>query len=119
MPAASATLGKERCAVTMPIALPCHVLFVDFGGVLTSSVWAAFAGACADRGLRPDAIKQLFREEPAVLRALRKVETGQDEEAFFAAVLAQRLGIDPEGLLDDVLGRLQFDDVMVDLVRRV
>jgi len=96
---------------------PPRALLVDFGGVLTSSVWPAFAGACAARGLAPQAIKRLFRSNPALLAALREVETGAADEAAFAAALAARLGVDPDGLLDDVLGRLEPDREMLALVR--
>ena len=53
-------------------------LLVDFGGVLTTSVWDSFADFCRDKGLEEDSMKRLFREDPAALADLRELETGRD-----------------------------------------
>ena len=37
-------------------------LLVDFGGVLTTSVWDSFADFCHGKDLDEDAVKRLFRE---------------------------------------------------------
>ena len=46
-------------------------LLVDFGGVLTTNVFDSFRAFCADEGLDPDTIKQLFREDPRALGLVR------------------------------------------------
>ena len=38
-----------------------NALSVDFGGVLTTSVWRAFGELCEAEGLAPDAVRELFR----------------------------------------------------------
>ena len=50
-------------------------LLVDFGGVLTTNVFDSFRAFCASEGLDPDAMRQLFREEPEALRLVRGLET--------------------------------------------
>src|SRR5919204_3039356 len=58
-------------------------LLVDFGGVLTTSVWDSFADFCRRKGLSEDSIRRLFREDPAALNDLRELETGRMEEQEF------------------------------------
>ena len=38
-------------------------LLVDYGGVLTTDVFASFGAFCELEGLEPDAIGRLFRED--------------------------------------------------------
>lgn len=73
----------------------------DFGGVLTSPVWAAFSAFCADEGLDPDAIKNLFRDDPAALGDLRELEAGKIDPEVFEVEFAARLGIDDhQGIIE-------------------
>ena len=58
-------------------------LLVDFGGVLTTSVWDSFAAFCRDEGLDEDAVKRLFRDDPEALACLRGLETGTIAEDEF------------------------------------
>ena len=50
-------------------------LLVDFGGVLTTNVFASFRAFCTDEGIHPDRIKALFRPIAALaaVRALERV----------------------------------------------
>lgn len=73
----------------------------DFGGVLTSPVWAAFSSFCSAEGLDPDAIRNLFRDDPAALGDLRELEAGRIEPAAFEAQFANRLGLaNHEGMIE-------------------
>jgi len=76
-------------------------LLVDFGGVLTTNVFDAFATYCASEGLAPDAFATLLRTDPEAAGLLRDVETGtlseDDFEARFAPMLAAE--IEPAGLI--------------------
>ena len=58
-------------------------LLVDFGGVLTTSVWDSFAEFCNEKGLEDDTVKRLFRDDPAALADLRGLETGKLDESEF------------------------------------
>ena len=68
-------------------------LLVDFGGVLTTSVWDSFADFCREKGLEEDAVKRLFREDPETVALLRGLETGTIEEAEFEERFATLLDL--------------------------
>ena len=93
-------------------------LLVDFGGVLTSSVWDSFADFCRDKGLEEDSIRRLFREDPAALAELRKLETGRMEEPEFERRFAERLGLeDAADLIDSMFRGMLPCEPMVNAVR--
>jgi epoxide hydrolase-like predicted phosphatase len=95
------------------------VLF-DFGGVLTTSVWDSFAAFCRSEGLDPDAIKNLFRTDPAALEDLRGLETGELSESDFEATFGRRLGLkNPDGLIDSMFVGMKPVPSMVDAVREI
>lgn len=95
------------------------VLF-DFGGVLTTSVWDSFAAFCRSEGLDPDAIKNLFRNDPEALADLRGLETGEVGEAEFETSFGRRLGLSrPEGLIGSIFAEMKPMEPMVDAVRRI
>src|SRR5215218_5317925 len=69
-------------------------LLLDFGGVMTTSVWDSFADFCREKGLDEGTVKRLFREDPGALADLRELETGGLAEAEFERRFAERLGLD-------------------------
>jgi putative hydrolase of the HAD superfamily len=93
-------------------------LLVDFGGVLTTSVWDSFADFCNDNGLAEDSVKRLFREDPDALADLRGLETGRLEEAAFEARFAKRLGLtEATDLIDSMFRGMRPAEPMVEAVR--
>jgi putative hydrolase of the HAD superfamily len=100
-------------------------LFVDFGGVLTTDVFDAFATYCSSAGLAPDAFASLLRSDPEAAGLLRDVETGalseDDFEARFAPMLAGDSGasIEPAGLIGRLSASLQPDEAMLDALGRI
>ncbi len=93
-------------------------LLVDFGGVMTTSVWDSFADFCRSKGLEEGAVKRLFRDDPAAVADLRGLETGALEEAAFERRFARRLGLeDATGLIDGMFGGMLPEDSIVDAVR--
>jgi putative hydrolase of the HAD superfamily len=93
-------------------------LLVDFGGVLTSSVWDSFADFCRDKGLAEDSMRRLFREDPAALADLRELETGRIEEHDFERRFAERLGLgDATDLIDGMFRGMKPSEPMVAAVR--
>ena len=80
-------------------------LLVDFGGVMTTSVWDSFADFCKAKGLEENTVKRLFREDPDALADLRGLETGALEEAEFEQRFANRLGLDDATDLIDSMFR--------------
>jgi putative hydrolase of the HAD superfamily len=95
-------------------------LLVDFGGVMTTSVWDSFANFCRAKGLEEDAVKRLFREDPAALADLRQLETGALEEAEFERRFADRLGLDEAtDLIESMFRGMLPEESMVAAVRAV
>jgi putative hydrolase of the HAD superfamily len=96
-------------------------LLVDFGGVLTTNVFDAFAACCASEGLAPDAFASLLRRDPEAAGLLRDVETGTLSEADFEARFAPMLGagIEPAGLIGRLSASLRPDRPMLDALGRV
>jgi putative hydrolase of the HAD superfamily len=93
-------------------------LIVDFGGVLTTNIWDAFAKFCEAEGLDADAVKKLFRSDPEAMKLLRGLETGELDEAAFEPRFAGLLEIDDhEGLIGRLFGSLGPDEAMVGAVR--
>lgn len=94
-----------------------RALLVDYGGVLTTDVWEAFASFGEREGLPPDAIRSLFRDDPEALAMLRELESGQLSLARFEPRFAAMLGVDPEGLVERLFAELGPDEAMLDAVR--
>ena len=93
-------------------------LVVDFGGVLTTSIWPAFAAFCETEGLDGDTVRELFRGDAEALRLLRALETGELEDAEFEASFGAMLGVsEPEGLITRMFAGLRPEEAMVDAVR--
>jgi len=97
---------------------PKLALVVDFGGVLTTNIWAAFAEFCVAEGLEPATVKELFRSDPNAIRLLRGLETGELDEAAFEPRFAALLGLaESDGLIGRLFAGLGPDDAMVGAVR--
>ncbi|UGS34147.1 HAD family hydrolase [Capillimicrobium parvum] len=94
-------------------------LLIDFGGVLTTSVFGSFEAFCALEGLAPDAVSRAFREHPEAQQLLFDLELGAIEEAVFDAALAELIGVAPEGLAGRMFAALRPDEEMFDLVRAI
>jgi epoxide hydrolase-like predicted phosphatase len=93
-------------------------LLVDFGGVLTTSVWDSFAAFCRDKSLAEDAVLRMFREDPAALAELRELETGRISEDEFERRFAERLGLDDAtDLIDSMFRGMKPSKPMVAAVR--
>ncbi|MEA2333103.1 MAG: putative hydrolase of the superfamily [Thermoleophilaceae bacterium] len=93
-------------------------LLLDFGGVLTTNVFASFRDFCIAERLDPDAVKRLFREEPRALELVRSLETGGLSEEDFGERFGELLGIeDRAGLVERMFGGLRPDEQMLAAVR--
>jgi epoxide hydrolase-like predicted phosphatase len=96
-----------------------NALLIDFGGVLTSDVWQSFDAFCRAEGLEEGTIKRMFREDPTALAELRKLETGEADEAGFEQRFAELLGVGANGLIERLFGGMQPADRMIDAVRQI
>lgn len=93
-------------------------LIVDFGGVLTTSIWEAFRAFCEAAGLEPEAVRELFRNDPEAMRLLRGLETGELDEKEFEPRFGALLGIeDAEALIPRLFAGLRPDEAMIGAVR--
>ena len=91
-------------------------LLVDYGGVLTTDLFASFGAFCADEGLEPEALRRAFAGDRDAQRLLVDFECGRMEEAEFERQLGTRLGVEPAGLIDRLFARMRVDEAMVDAV---
>jgi len=93
-------------------------LLVDFGGVLTTDVFASFRAFCEAEGLSPHAVRDRFREDPAARELLADLECGRITEEEFEPQFAALLEIpDRNGLIDRLFAGMHPDQAMVDAVR--
>jgi putative hydrolase of the HAD superfamily len=93
-------------------------LVVDYGGVLTTDIWTAFAAFCEGEGLEPSAVRDLFRSDPQALALLRRLETGDIDTDEFEPAFGTLLGIaDHEQLTERLFGALSPDEAMIATVR--
>ncbi|MFX4285761.1 HAD family hydrolase [Janibacter sp. G349] len=110
-----AAAGETACAAA---------LLIDFGGVLTVPLRAAFGALSTDIGLDPDAGLRLLATHEGARTALGEHEVGRlDDEGFedaFAAALTEAGGHpEPRGLLARLAEHMDLDEPMIDLVREV
>ncbi|HEU5353010.1 MAG TPA: HAD family phosphatase [Actinocrinis sp.] len=94
-------------------------LLIDFGGVLTTSVFASFAAFEQAEGLDRLAVARLLRDDPRAAKLLVGLETGSAADAVFESELAALLGVSPEGLIKRLLGGTRPERTMIDAVREL
>jgi len=93
-------------------------LLVDFGGVMTTSVWDSFADFCRAQGLEEKTVKRLFRGNPEAIANLRGLETGKIEETEFERRFATLLGLeDATDLIDSMFRGMRPCEPMIAAVR--
>jgi len=94
-------------------------LLIDWGGVLTTNLFASFSGFCVDEGLEPDWLRKRFSKDRDTRDLLIGLETGRLRAEEFEVGLAAALGVDATDLIDRLFARVQNDDAMVEAVARV
>lgn len=93
-------------------------LLIDWGGVLTSNLFASFHAYCVQTGVDPKAMLGIFRRDPAARELLIELETGALDELAFERKFAALLEIEPDGLVDGLFAGVEPDVAMVEAVRR-
>ena len=96
-----------------------HGLIVDYGGVLTTDVFASFEAFCAAEGLAPDTVRDRFREDPEARALLAGLETGALTVAEFEPRFAALLEVESARLIERLFGGMAPDDAMLDGVRSI
>jgi len=100
---------------------PARGLLFDWGGVLTTNLFAGFAEFCAEEGIDPGLLREKFLGDPEAQEMLFDFETGRMEEAQFERRLAALLGLAPEraeGFNDRIFDRIGEDRPMIEALRR-
>ena len=95
-----------------------HGLLIDWGGALTSDLFASFRAFCELEGLEPDAVREIFRRDAACRDLLIAFETGAVPEEDFELQFAPYLGVDAAGLIDRLFAGSGPDAEMIKGVRR-
>jgi putative hydrolase of the HAD superfamily len=94
-----------------------HGLIVDYGGVLTTDVFASFRAFCDAEGLPPDTVRDRFRADPEARDLLAALETGELDVAEFEPRFAALLEVESERLIQRLFGGMAPDEAMLDGVR--
>jgi epoxide hydrolase-like predicted phosphatase len=93
-------------------------LLVDYGGVLTTSLFDSFRSFCELEGLAPETVSERFRHDRRSRELLIGLETGRLPEEQFERQLGAALGVDGAQLIDRLLGAAQPDPPMLEAVQR-
>jgi putative hydrolase of the HAD superfamily len=99
--------------------MPPQALILDFGGVLTSDFREALRQFCRHAGLPDDALIDLVTKDPDGRRMLTDLERGTIGQAEFEIYMAERLGVERDGLLARMASDLRPDEMMLDTVARL
>jgi putative hydrolase of the HAD superfamily len=91
-------------------------LLMDWGGVLTTDLFAAFGAFCAAEGLAPDAIRELFARDPAGRELLADFECGRLADEDFEQRLGALLGVAGSGLIARLFGAAGANHELLDAV---
>jgi epoxide hydrolase-like predicted phosphatase len=101
-----------------PVAAERSAVLLDWGGVMTGDLFGSFAAFCADEGLDPDVLANLFRHDRDARALLIDFECGRIEEVDFEPRLSSALGLAwHDGLIDRLFAGAALDDAMVEGVR--
>ncbi len=92
-------------------------LLVDWGGVLTTNLFASFGEFCTDAGLAPDALVEAFRGNREFRDTLIAFEEGKIDEPVFEERFGKLLDVDHSGLIDRLFARVGPDMAMLAAVR--
>jgi putative hydrolase of the HAD superfamily len=92
-------------------------LLIDWGGVLTTNLFASFQAHCARAQIDPQKLLGRFRRDPEARRLLIELETGALGERAFEEQFAALLEIEPDGLVDGLFAGVAPDTAMVQAVR--
>jgi putative hydrolase of the HAD superfamily len=93
-------------------------LLIDWGGVLTTNLFASFHAYCLKAGIPPESLMGRFRTDPAARELLIALEKGELEEDAFELQFAAQLGVSPDGLIDGLFAGVHPDTAMVRAVAK-
>lgn len=94
-------------------------LLVDFGGVLTTNIWASFDAFCESEGLERGTVLELFRGDGEALALLRGLERGAVSDADFERDFGELLGVEAPGLVNRLFAGLEPERTMIGAVEAI
>jgi epoxide hydrolase-like predicted phosphatase len=94
-----------------------NALLIDWGGVLTTNLFASFHAYCVEAEIDPKLLMGRFRTDPEARKLLIALETGALDEDTFEQRFAKLLEVEPDGLIDGMFAGVQPDTEMVEAVR--
>ena len=97
---------------------PRTALLIDWGGVLTSNLFASFHAYCVQAEIDPQALSGRFKADPRFRELLIALEKGELDEPAFELRFAALLEVEPDGLIDGLFAGVAPDTAMLDAVRR-
>ncbi len=92
-------------------------LLVDYGGVLTTSPFGAFADFCAQEGLAHETVAHSLRSDPRCRQLLIELETGRLPEEEFESGLASILGVAAPDLIARMFAGSRPDSKMAAAIK--
>jgi epoxide hydrolase-like predicted phosphatase len=92
-------------------------LLIDWGGVLTTNLFASFKAYCVKAQIDPKLLLGRFRTDPEARKLLIALETGALDEKSFEQRFARLLEVEPDGLIDGMFAGVEPDGEMVGAVR--
>jgi putative hydrolase of the HAD superfamily len=93
-------------------------LLIDWGGVLTSNLFASFHAYCVRAEIDPQALAGRFKADPQFRELLIALEKGELQEPAFETRFAALLEVEPDGLIDGLFAGVGPDVEMIEAVRR-
>jgi putative hydrolase of the HAD superfamily len=91
-------------------------LILDFGGVLTTDLWASVRACARREGLDEDTLLDLLSKDPEIHPLFMQLERGEVSQPDFEAELAAAAGLPPDGLLGRMCADLRPDEAMLTAV---
>jgi epoxide hydrolase-like predicted phosphatase len=88
-------------------------LLIDWGGVLTTSLFDSFGAFCELEGLDPKMLADSFRHNPEARALLIGLETGAIDEDEFQPALAEIIGVPAPGLIDRMFAGAGPEKIML------
>ena len=92
-------------------------LLIDWGGVLTTNLFASFHAFCLAAEIDPQKLMGRFKSDPEARELLVALEKGELDEREFEQKFAALLEVEPDGLVDGLFAGVGPDEAMVNAVR--
>ena len=93
-------------------------LILDFGGVVTTDLFAELSAFCIREGLDPGAFARVLNDDRQGRNAFEDVESAKISQREFEVTIGRLLGVDDRGLLARALDGLRPRPEVLNLIQR-